>query len=200
MSDLPSLPGPARLVVIVLAVALCAMLGAALVQRVLHPDMTMQLRPGEQRFPVSQADTPTNDKPNDVGVLMKAVAENPNDRESLLKLTELFMRAQNWDAAESFVKRAAALDAQDARPPFLLGVILHNQGKHEEAAQSLGKTIALRDTAPARYSLGILCMYYLGRRDEGLDHLRKALTDPAIDPDLKKSIEEELKKAENPTD
>ncbi len=200
MSDLPSLSRPARLVVIVLAVALCAMLGAALVQRVLNPDMTMQLRPGEQRFPVSQTDTPTHDKPNDVGDLMKAVAENPNDRESLLKLTELFMTAQNWDAAESFAKRAAVLDAQDARPPFLLGVILHNQGKHEEAAQSLGKTIALHDTAPARYSLGVLCIYYLGRRDEGLDHLRKALTDAAIDPDLKKSIEEELNKAANPAD
>ncbi|MCR5563268.1 MAG: CDC27 family protein [Desulfovibrio sp.] len=200
MSDLPSLSRPARLVVIVLAVALCAMLGAALVQRVLNPDMTMQLRPGEQRFPVSQADTPTHDKPNDVGDLMKAIAENPNDRESLLKLTELFMTAQNWDAAESFAKRAAVLDAQDARPPFLLGVILHNQGKHEEAAQSLGKTIALHDTAPARYSLGVLCIYYLGRRDEGLDHLRKALTDAAIDPDLKKSIEEELNKAANPAD
>ena len=200
MSDLPSLSRPARLVVIVLAVALCAMLGAALVQRVLNPDMTMQLRPGEQRFPVSQTDTPTHDKPNDVGDLMKAIAENPNDRESLLKLTELFMTAQNWDAAESFAKRAAVLDAQDARPPFLLGVILHNQGKHEEAAQSLGKTIALHDTAPARYSLGVLCIYYLGRRDEGLDHLRKALTDAAIDPDLKKSIEEELNKAANPAD
>ncbi|MBO4314306.1 MAG: CDC27 family protein [Desulfovibrio sp.] len=200
MSDLPSLPGPARLVVIVLAVALCAMLGAALVQRVLHPDMTVQLRPGEQRFPVSAADAPAEDNPDDVGVLMKAVAENPSDRESLLKLTEIFMTARNWDAAESFAKRAAVLDAQDARPPFLLGVILHNLGRHEEAAQSLGKAVALRDTAPARYSLGILCIYYLDRRDEGLDHLRKALTDASIDPDLKKSIEEELNKPANPAD
>ena len=76
----------------------------------------------------------------------------------------------------------------------MLGVILHNQGKPQEAAATLEKVVALRDDATVRYSLGVLYSYFLQQKDKGRAHWEAGLKDPKISPEMRQAIEEELKK------
>ena len=76
----------------------------------------------------------------------------------------------------------------------MLGVILHNQGKPQEAAATLEKVVVLRDDATVRYSLGVLYSYFLQQKDKGRAHWEAGLKDPKISPEMRQAIEEELKK------
>ena len=104
------------------------------------------------------------------------------------------MATQEWDAAATFAQRAVALDVNDPQPLYMLGVILHNQGKPQEAAATLEKVVALRDDATVRYSLGVLYSYFLQQKDKGRAHWEAGLKDPKISPEMRQAIEEELKK------
>lgn len=191
MSNSPEKPrGIQRLLVIVLALGLTAMLATALVKRLQNPALT------EQRPPVPQATAPQQDSSSEdpVGALMQKVAENPNDMDALLRLAEAFMHAENWQAAETFAQRASVLDLKNPQPLFMLGVILHNLGREADAAQALEKVLTLQDTARARYSLGVLYLYFLDQKDKGLACLEAGLKDPALDAEMKQTIEEELQK------
>ena len=107
---------------------------------------------------------------------------------------EHLMATQEWDAAATFAQRAVALDVNDPQPLYMLGVILHNQGKPQEAAATLEKVVVLRDDATVRYSLGVLYSYFLQQKDKGRAHWEAGLKDPKISPEMRQAIEEELKK------
>ncbi|WP_179402659.1 tetratricopeptide repeat protein [Burkholderia guangdongensis] len=72
----------------------------------------------------------------------------------------------------------AALDANpaDADALHLFGVLRHQQGRHAEAADLVGRAVALRPDDPAfRLNLGN-ALKALGRLDEAIDRFRDALT------------------------
>ena len=126
--------------------------------------------------------------------LMQKVAAEPTNKDALMHLAEHLMATQEWDAAATFAQRAVALDVNDPQPLYMLGVILHNQGKPQEAAATLEKVVALRDDATVRYSLGVLYSYFLQQKDKGRAHWEAGLKDPKISPEMRQAIEEELKK------
>ena len=111
-----------------------------------------------------------------------------------MHLAEHLMATQEWDAAATFAQRAVALDVNDPQPLYMLGVILHNQGKPQAAAATLATVVALRDDATVRYSLGVLYSYFLQQKDKGRAHWEAGLKDPKISPEMRQAIEEELKK------
>ena len=126
--------------------------------------------------------------------LMQKVAAEPTNKDALMHLAEHLMATQEWDAAATFAQRAVALDVNDPQPLYMLGVILHNQGKPQEAAATLEKVVVLRDDATVRYSLGVLYSYFLQQKDKGRAHWEAGLKDPKISPEMRQAIEEELKK------
>ena len=130
-----------------------------------------------------------------VMALMQKLQQNPTDVDALVGLAEHFMHTQDWQKAETFALRAVVSAPNETRPLYMLGIIQHSQNRHAEAAASLEKVIAAKEDPSVRYSLGILYSYYLQAPDKGIAQFEKALADPSLAPDLKKAIEEELKKA-----
>ncbi len=189
-----ALTGRARVLVVALGLGLAAMLVASLVERFTSPGLTVR------HFAAQTAATgqPPADGTDEVGRLMQEVARDPGNKAALMQIAERLMTMGSWDGAESFATRALALDPQDARTRYLLGVIRHNQGRHAEAAKLLEEALRTRESAPMRYSLGVLYLHYLNDPARGVEHLSMALHDPDADESLRQSIREELEKAPLP--
>ena len=182
----------ARILIVFLALALATMLCLALAERFLHPDLTVQRE--RQLAPMPSVE---EKKSMEIGALMRQVAAEPQNIDVLVKLVEQLTAAQSWDAAATFAQRAVAMDAMNPKPLYLLGIILHNQGRHKEAAEALEHVLSLKDEASVRYSLGVLYLYYLHDRARGLEHLQAGIEDTQAGRDIKLAIRAELdKKAE----
>ena len=193
MTDSPKRTTSSRALIIVLALGLVIMLAASLKERFEKPSLTEQRRPG----PAAQAGGQDDDA-QQIGKLMRQVAENPNDSTAMIHLVEHLVSAQNWDAAETFAQRAVTLDTGNSKPLYLLGVIMHNQGRNKEAAEALEKVLAIKDEASVRYSLGVLYIYFLENPAKGVEHLSAGLNDPKAAEELKKAMVQELEKAQQP--
>ncbi|MBB5144644.1 tetratricopeptide repeat protein [Desulfovibrio intestinalis] len=193
MTDSPKRTTSSRALIIVLALGLVIMLAASLKERFEKPSLTEQRRPG----PAAQAGGQDDDA-QQIGKLMRQVAENPNDSTAMIHLVEHLVSAQNWDAAETFAQRAVTLDTGNSKPLYLLGVIMHNQGRNKEAAEALEKVLVIKDEASVRYSLGVLYIYFLENPAKGVEHLSAGLNDPKAAEELKKAMVQELEKAQQP--
>lgn len=190
-----ALTGRARVLVIALGLGLAAMLVASLAERFTSPGLTVRHFAAQ----TGTGQTPP-DSPDEVGRLMQEVARDPGNKAALVQIAERLMAMGSWDGAESFATRALALDPQDARTRYLLGVIRHNQGKHAEAAKLLEEALRTQESAPMRYSLGVLYLHYLNEPARGVEQLSMALHDPDADESLRQSIRAELEKAPLPGD
>ena len=181
-----TLSGRARVLVIGLGLGLAVMLAASLAERFTSAGLTVR----HAHEPAAQA--PATDE---VGRLMQEVSKDPGNKAALMEIAERLMAMGSWDGAESFATRALALDPRDARTRYLLGVIRHNQGKHAEAARLLEEALKDKDSAPMRYSLGVLYLHYLNDPARGVEHLNHGLHAPDGDESLRQAIREELEKA-----
>ena len=169
----------ARAIILLLGLSLLVMLGVTIKERVSNPHLVTERPTAPQGMGQEQ---------NLLASLMQKVAAEPTNKDALMHLAEHLMATQEWDAAATFAQRAVALDVNDPQPLYMLGVILHNQGKPQEAAATLEKVVALRDDATVRYS------HFLQQKDKGRAHWEAGLKDPKISPEMRQAIEEELKK------
>lgn len=184
-------PGPrARAVILFLGAALAVMLGTALKERLTHPELVVRPAAPPAAMPAEAAAA----EEGGVGALMRRVGENPQDMGALVRLIEALVEKRNWAAAEAFAQRAVALDVSDPQPLYLLGIVMHNQGRHREAAETLEKVAAMHDGASVRYSLGVLYLYFLHDVPRGLEHLRAGMEDAEGALELKAAIRQELDK------
>jgi tetratricopeptide (TPR) repeat protein len=126
--------------------------------------------------------------------LMQKMKENPNDVETLLGIAQLFAERGDLDGAMDMIQRAVVAAPSDHRPPYLMGVVLGGQGKWQEAAAQLERSISLKDDASARYSLGVILRYHLGQADKALPHF-EAASKLSNDASLSAMIKSELDKA-----
>lgn len=179
-----------RVILIFIGLSLFAMLSASLWQRFVHPGLTISRHGSAASGPAIGG----------IGQLMQAVSKNPEDIGAIIELVESLMAIGQWEGAENFAQKAMAIDAgsdRNRRAQYLLAVIHHNQGRHEQAAEILEKLLAQAENPSARYSLGILYLHYLNKREAGLEQLRKGLEAPDLSPGLAEAISGELDKAEN---
>ena len=189
MSDASRPNASARMLLVLLAASLVVMLAVSLKARFQNPHLTVPGR--QQSMPAGAGEAAAGQS---IGELMRQVSENPQDLNALLHLIEHLVTAQNWEAAETFAQRAVTMDVSNPKPLYLLGVILHNQGRNKEAAEALEKVLAIKDEASVRYSLGVLYIYFLHDPKRGIEHLQAGLKDPEASADLKATIQQELEK------
>lgn len=183
--------GARRAVLLCMALGLAAMLLASLAHRLSNPSLVVEAaapRTGQAGMSQDAGMNP------EIGALMRKVAENPQDAATMIHLVEHLISDKQWEPAETFAKRAAAISPSDSQPQYLLGIILHNKGQHADAAEALERVIALKDDASARYSLGVLQIYFLDQAAKGREMLKTALTSPNASESLKKAVREELEK------
>ena len=127
--------------------------------------------------------------------LMQKMKENPNDVDNLLAIAQLFAERSDFEGAMEMIQRAAVAAPSDSRPPYLMGVVLGGQGKWQEAAAQLERSISLKDDASARYSLGVILRYHLGQNEKARPHFEKA-AELNTDQALASMIKAELDKAD----
>ena len=124
--------------------------------------------------------------------LMQKMKENPNDVDTLLALAQTFAEQGDMEGAKDMIQRATVAAPSDHRPPYLLGVVLGGQGKWQEAAEQLERSVSLKDDASARYSLGVIWRYHL--KDEAkarphFDMAAKLSSDPALASMIKAELD-----------
>ncbi len=185
----------ARAAIILLAAGFAAILCASLVYRFSHPDLTVN------RFAMSAQSGPApainSEDMGAIGQLMQQVSKNPHDEKAILRLVESLMAMGQWDSAENFAQKAMALERSGdnhTRATYLLALIHHNKGEHEQAAELLEKMLETAENPSARYSLGILYSYYLNDPARGIVNLRKGLEAPELAPALADAMRSELEK------
>ncbi|MBQ3059044.1 MAG: tetratricopeptide repeat protein [Desulfovibrio sp.] len=197
MSDIFVLPGRARILIVVLALGLGAMLVTSLAKQANHVSVQEVAQPHD-RPPAAQGGggpgmSAMGGMGGDaIGALMQQAAREPENAALLIQLAEALMQGQKWDAAATFAQRAVALKPDSPHPLYLLGVIRHNQGQHKEAAQLLEQVARLHDDPSVRYSLGVLYLHYLQDNKRGMEHLTFALNAPSTSEELKAAIRKEL--------
>ena len=126
--------------------------------------------------------------------LMQKMKENPNDVDTLLALAQTFAEQGDMEGAKDMIQRATVAAPADHRPPYLMGVVLGGQGKWQEAAGQLERSVALKDDASARYSLGVIWRYHLKDEAKARPHFEMAAR-LSQDPALASMIKAELDKA-----
>ena len=197
----------ARITIIMLSLGLVAMLAASLKYRLedhplitnIAPHTARQAAPVENSAPEQALDAMAEVMQNDpeqasMIALMLRMQMNPNDPDTLLDLSDMFIRGNDLERAENFINRAAVAAPSDARQPFSLRVLRERQGKYAEAADSLERSLSMRDNPAARFSLAVLRIYHLNDKAAGKAQLETALQAPGLTDHLKKLIEEELSK------
>lgn len=183
---------PHKALILFLALFFLMILAASLWQRFQRPDLVIRRMPEHahaERGPAENMEA--------IARLMRQAAQNPNDLETSLRLTQSLMAAGEWQGAENFAKKALSLSANDPleiRPLYFLSLIHHNMGRHEQAAELLEKILEKTDNPSARYNLGVLCAHYLSQPEKGMEHFQKALEHKDLSPGLKAALEEELGK------
>lgn len=188
-------PLRARLLLLFLAVCLGAMLVVSLVERFRNPRLVevvgQSMPPGMGAAPQSGAPAGPGDE---IARLMQEAGRNPDNGEVIFHLAEALVAAGNWEAAETFARRAMVLDVSNPAPLHLLGVITHNLGREKEAADLLERALAMKEDAGVRYSLGVLYTYFLKDAERGRAHLQAALDLPDTPEEMRERIREELEK------
>lgn len=125
--------------------------------------------------------------------LMQKMKDNPNDVDTLLELATLFAEQGNTEGARDMVERAVVAAPSDHRPPYLMGVLLSREGRWEEAAEQLERSVKLGDDAATRYSLAVIYRYHLNQEDKARANYETAAR-ICKDPALASMIKAELDK------
>jgi tetratricopeptide (TPR) repeat protein len=83
--------------------------------------------------------------------------------------------------AEQCYREILAIEPSHVDGLHLLGILAHKTGRNELAADLIGKAIALNDQVPIFHSNIALALRSLGRKDDAIAHLRRAI---ALKPDF----------------
>ncbi len=130
----------------------------------------------------------------EIGKHMQELKSDPNNYSTLVHTSDLLLQSKQWEAAESFLQRAIAIDNTKSHPYYLLGIALYNLKKNAEAATAFEKVLSMEDNPGARYNLMMLYTYFLDDKAKGAAHLLKALESPKLEQTLKTILDSELEK------
>lgn len=153
-----------------------------------HPTLTIHIE--QQKDSTTQQDNniASTDK-TDLIILTQKLQTNPNDIRILLELSKYFIELSNWNQAEYFLLHAITVEPDNLDVLYLLGIAQHNQGNHSNAAKSFKKILMIEPDPSTQYSLGLLYLYYLNIKNEGLYYLQQVIDNPKSMPDMKQATQ-----------
>lgn len=192
-----------------MSLGLVAMLGAAGSYFVENPGLIVHstaggTTPAQVEEAAQSAGMPGQSTDDAVLALMQKLQTTPNDGKTLLGLAQHFLHTGQAERAETFAMRAVmaaqgaesdpSKAAEAALPLYYLGMAQHSQQRYAEAAQSLEKSLSLKDDADTRFGLGILYRYFLKDEARGVAELKKALESPGASDNLRSHVAAEIDK------
>ena len=115
--------------------------------------------------------------------LMRTLQTSPTNADTLRRIGEIFIAAQDWARAEAFLSRAILSRPADIRPRYMLGISQYQQNKIDAAAATFEELLSIKDDPGAMYNLAIIYKYHTGQKDKAEDLLRKVIAFPGADAD-----------------
>jgi O-antigen ligase/Flp pilus assembly protein TadD len=116
------------------------------------------------------------DNENALKAYEKALLINPDDSKVRRNVASIYIRQQKLDKALAELNIAAELDPEDAAIHYNIGAVKMRNGQYQEAAVAFERAVQLSPQwAPGHKNLGVIYVKFLDRKEEGLDHLKKAL-------------------------
>jgi tetratricopeptide (TPR) repeat protein len=197
-NDVSGRPGTAvKMVVLAAAGSLVLVLVMAFVQRMVHPELTRQVRHGDP----GAVDTAGQEAMGRITEFMARLQENPDDLEAMLGLGTSFMRMQAWDRALVFWNRALGIDPVNAQALNQKGVTLFQLDRFQEAGEVFQELLVAhpRDVR-AHYNLGMLYKYFLQQPERATGHFQDVVRLADDDPELLQEARKELDSMTNATD
>ncbi|EGJ51536.1 tetratricopeptide repeat protein [Desulfocurvibacter africanus] len=180
-----------KLMVALAAIGLVVMFASSVFHRLESPSRKEFL--GQPRQSASQG-MPGQQDMSEMGKLMAALREKPDDPQANLDIAKAFMRMQEAERAEVFLQRALEADPNNIEALRLLAMAAFQAQQHEQAAQTLMRLLAKRpDDAGAHFNLAVLYSHYLNDAQKADFHMRKAREHAEGDPQLLEMIEREAK-------
>jgi len=113
----------------------------------------------------------TGDQAGAAQAFMRELAVNPNDFHANLELAELRKRDQQFDEAETYVRRALRIRPNDAASRFSLAGVYVSTGKTDDALGLLEAIVKDEPKFREAYVLLATVYYRLQRREDG-DRMR----------------------------
>lgn len=106
----------------------------------------------------------------------------PDYPTALNSMANIYIRQGNLGKALERFKSVAELDPGNSIVHYNIGVLEMRNRRYQEAAAAFERAVKLKPRwAVARKNLGIVYFQFLDRKNEGVEHLRKALK---LDPDM----------------
>ncbi|MDR0828303.1 MAG: hypothetical protein LBN33_10625 [Desulfovibrio sp.] len=132
----------------------------------------------------------------EISALMSSLRENPNDADTLGKIAELFIRAEDWPRAEVFLIRAILGRPADARYRQLLGLAMFRQGKLEGATKNLEEALELQTDNftlyNTLYNLIVIYKHHLKDTNKTKEFQEKLKSLLERDPELREKTPKEM--------
>jgi len=180
----------AKLVLIVTAISLLAVLSYSLFYRVQHPFLTKQSDRGSKQ---QASQKPAQEGMERIAELMGRIKENPRDVKALSEVARLFMSMQSFERAAKFWERVVRIDPKKAGPRQRLAMCYYRLERYKDAASELREVLELEpDNAYAHYNMGVLALQFLDRPEKGKRHFQQVLRMENADTELKDRARREL--------
>ena len=130
-----------------------------------------------------------------IGRLMNEAGQHPDDQAVLLKVAEGLLGQARLGLPANLLLARAGLNDENARALHLIGVINHQQGEHQKAAEFLEKSVAREENPGARYSLGVFYTHFWATGKKASKISGKASLLPTSLPASGRLLTQELAKA-----
>lgn len=157
-----------------------------------NPMLTMHIE--QQEASATKQDKNINTSQTDLLTLTQKLQANPNDAKILLELSKYFIELCEWKQAEYFLLHALIVEPSNPDILYLLGITQYNQGEYIDAVNSFKKVLIIEPDPSAQYSLGLLYLYYLDEKNQGLQYLQHVIDNPKSTPEMKQATQQLLTK------
>ena len=148
----------------------------------------------QQEASATKQDKNINTSQTDLLILTQKLQANPNDAKILLELSKYFIELCEWKQAEYFLLHALIVEPSNPDILYLLGITQYNQGEYIDAVNSFKKVLIIEPDPSAQYSLGLLYLYYLDEKNQGLQYLQHVIDNPKSTPEMKQATQQLLTK------
>lgn len=156
-----------------------------------HPTLTIHIEQQEASA-TKQDKNISNTSQKDLLTLTQKLQANPNNTRILLELSKYFIELCEWKQAEYFLLHALIVEPNNPDILYLLGITQYNQKEYIDAVNSFKKVLIIEPDPSAQYNLGLLYLYYLDEKNQGLQYLQNVIDNPKSTPEMKQATQQLL--------
>ncbi len=131
---------------------------------------------------------------NDIVALMQKVQDDPENAENLKDLGLLFLKVEDWNRAEYFLKQSLAFDPYNASTLSFLGMAQYRMQNYGGAAMTLEMSLTHGKTPEALFNLATIMAYKLDDKARAKALLEDLLKLENIPEQLERLGKSELEK------